>query len=53
MEGKLGTNIMSYTQVLLNVVGLGLLRKGRERRRGQRGGGRKGQNERVPLNIYL
>jgi len=29
------------------------MRKGRERRRGQRGGGRKGKNERVPLNIYL
>jgi len=31
---------------------LGLMRKGRERRRGRRGGGRKGQDERIPLNIY-
>ena len=57
MDGGKNWNLRLYTRVLLKFVRwgdsgcLGLMRKGRERKR-RSGGGRKGQYERILLNIY-
>jgi len=60
MDGVRTWNLWLYTRVPVESLGLsefrcfGFMMEGREKRRGRRGGGgRKGQNERIPLNIYL
>ena len=58
MEGKLGTNLMLYTQVRFNdcripdVWGLSG-KEGKEGEDREEEEGRKGQDERITLNIYL